>query len=87
MPLPCRPFLASATNPGVVVRLDVMLALGREYQKLGRPVTRADFGDRYERVTETLFAGAAGGSAASPSTTGCTSASSRASASLTKASF
>ncbi|MDF3040201.1 MAG: hypothetical protein K0Q71_2907 [Thermomicrobiales bacterium] len=23
MPLPCRPFLASATNPGVVVRLDI----------------------------------------------------------------
>jgi hypothetical protein len=41
---------------------DVLLAVGREYQKLGRAVTRAEFGDAYPEVMDTLFAtGAAGG--------------------------
>jgi DNA-binding transcriptional regulator YdaS (Cro superfamily) len=39
---------------------DVLLAVGREYQKLGRPVTRAEFGEGYGIVMDTLFTGAAG---------------------------
>jgi hypothetical protein len=42
-------------------RADVLLAVGREYQKLGRPVTRAEFGEGYEIVISTLFTGAPSG--------------------------
>jgi hypothetical protein len=58
-------FRAVARDGGAPLRIDrsdVLLAVGREYQKLGRPVTRAEFGDAYLEVMETLFtAGAAGG--------------------------
>lgn len=37
---------------------DLYLALAREYQKLGRPVLRSDFGDEYALVLEGVFAGA-----------------------------
>lgn len=36
---------------------DIYLALAREYQKLGRPVLRADFGEAYDTVLEGVFAG------------------------------
>lgn len=38
-----------------VERMDIILAVGREYQKLGRPITRGDFGEDYAAVIETLF--------------------------------
>jgi hypothetical protein len=44
----------------VVEREDLLLAIGREYQKLGRPVTRAEFGGAYEDVLDTLFTAAGG---------------------------
>lgn len=40
-----------------IERDDLVVALGREYQKLGRPVTRAEFGRDHERIVELLFAG------------------------------
>ncbi|HET6230178.1 MAG TPA: AAA family ATPase [Longimicrobiaceae bacterium] len=48
-------------QPITITRGDVLLAVGREYQKLGRPVTRAEFGDAYAEVMDTLFTAAGGG--------------------------
>lgn len=39
-----------------IERADILLAVGREYQKLGRPITRGDFLDDYSTVMDTLFA-------------------------------
>jgi len=42
-------------------REDLILAIGREFQKLGRPLMRAEFGDDYGGVMGTLFTPASGG--------------------------
>ena len=44
-----------------IEREDLLLAIGREHQKLGRPVTRAEFGVDYAEVIDNLFAPSAAG--------------------------
>jgi hypothetical protein len=44
-----------------IEREDLLLAIGREHQKLGRPVTRAEFGADYSDVIDNLFASSAAG--------------------------
>ncbi|MEX2284907.1 MAG: AAA family ATPase [Gemmatimonadota bacterium] len=47
---------ATSQGPIYIERSDIILAIGREYQKLGRPVTRAEFRDDYPLVIDALFA-------------------------------
>ncbi|MBI4539752.1 MAG: ATP-binding protein [Gemmatimonadetes bacterium] len=57
-----RAVARAANGAGIrIEREDLVLAVGREYQKLGRPVTRAEFGADYASVIETLFAAPAAG--------------------------
>jgi hypothetical protein len=43
-------------EPIRIEREDLLLAIGREHQKLGRPLTRVDFGEDYSGVIDSLFA-------------------------------
>jgi SpoVK/Ycf46/Vps4 family AAA+-type ATPase len=47
---------AGDAPPIRIEREDLLLAIGREHQKLGRPVTRAEFGMDYAGVMDNLFA-------------------------------